>query len=247
MVKNVKKKAFWIIFWIMTLIGLMAGAGIYYLGEQVLSLGAESQGEQLLDKATLWLTILGGDNFYYWAIPGVIAFFVLIGILIWAAVTSSMETPVSKSESTGTRTTPPAKKDFLDHKIEQERKQRLFLHSLSILQREGRLLDFFDEDLSRYEDGQIGAAVRSIQEDCKKAVKKYIDLRPVLQGNEGEAITIEEGFDIDAINLVGNVAGQPPFSGIIRHPGWKAGKKEVPKLSDVQDSAIMTPAEVEIQ
>ena len=29
-------------------------------------------------------------------------------------------------------------------------------------------MDFLQEDLSLYEDGQIGAAVRSIHENCKK-------------------------------------------------------------------------------
>ena len=139
------------------------------------------------------------------------------------------------------------KKDFLDQKIEQERKRRLFLHTLSVLQREGRLLDFFAEDLNQYEDDQIGAAARSIQDDCKKAVKKYINPVPVIDKEEGDTVTIEPGFDMDAVALVGNVTGEPPFEGVLRHPGWKAAKKELPKLSDIQDPGIMVPAEVEIQ
>jgi hypothetical protein len=47
--------------------------------------------------------------------------------------------------------------------------------------------------------------------------------------------------------LVGDVAGEPPFEGIVKHPGWKAGKKEVPKLADVRDPAVITPAEIEIR
>ncbi len=118
---------------------------------------------------------------------------------------------------------------------------------MSVLQREGRLLDFFDEDLNEYDDEQIGMAVRSIHEDCKKSIKKYIDLKPVIDKKEDDNIVIEPGFDMDSIKLVGNVSGEPPFQGIVRHPGWKAGKKEVPQLSDVQDSSIISPAEVEIQ
>lgn len=248
MVKKEKKKAFWVILLIMVFIGGAIGGGLYYLGERVLSLTGSGNSDQLVEKVSQLLAMLGTENIYLWAIPAIVSFFILIGLVVWGAVVSVTGDQESKTSSSGdTRKAPPSKKDFLDHKIEQERKQRLFLHSLSILQREGRLLDFFDEDLSRYEDAQIGAAVRSIQDDCKKAVKKYINPVPVLQGNEGDSIIIEEGFDIDAINLVGNVAGQPPFSGVIKHPGWKAGKKDVPKLSDIQDSAIMTPAEVEIQ
>ncbi len=192
---------------------------------------------------------LGFANYYNWVIPGIFALFFITGVILWLVLLICVA-PVLKSEDKDLEPVPSktgGKKDFLDHKIEQERKRRLFLHTLSVLQREGRLLDFFDEDLSLYEDEQIGAAVRSIQHDCKKAVKKYIDLKPVVSGEEGDAITIEEGFDMDAIHLVGNVAGQPPFEGIIKHPGWKAGKKDVPKLSDIQEPGIITPAEIEIQ
>lgn len=249
MVKKVRKKVFWVIFWIMTIVGSLAGAGIYYAGEMVRSLGAGPNMELMNEKVAEWLVIFGQEDFYFWIIPFVIALFIILGILLWVAVCPCIGIQMSDTdpEEKGRSGAEPVKKGFIDQKIERERRQRLFLYSLSILQREGRLMDFFDEDLSRYEDAQIGAAVRSIQEDCKKAVKKYIDPKPVLAGSEGDTITIETGFDIDAINLVGNVAGDPPFNGVIKHPGWKAGKKEVPKLSDVQDASIMTPAEVEIQ
>ena len=101
--------------------------------------------------------------------------------------------------------------------------------------------------MNQYEDDQIGAAVRSIQDDCKKAGKKYINPVPVIDKEEGDTVTIEPGFDMDAVALVGNVTGEPPFEGVLRHPGWKAAKKELPKLSDIQDPGIMVPAEVEIQ
>ncbi len=59
-------------------------------------------------------------------------------------------------------------------------------------------------------------------------------------------MTIEPGFDIDSIKLIGNVSGEPPFKGVLKHRGWKAGKNEIPKLSDIQDAGIIIPAEVEI-
>ncbi len=249
MYKKIKQKTFWVGFWSMAAVGLVAAVGLYIASEQIHPLIINGKADQLVQMFSRWLDLFGEGNFYYWALPVVIVLFIFLGVLLWAIFTSSIKRLVKEMVDTGgdERKGPPAKKDFIDQKIERERRQRLFLHNLSILQREGRLLDFFDEDLSRYEDAQIGAAVRSIQEDCKKAVKKYIDPRPVLEGNEGDTITLEAGFDIDAITLVGNVAGKPPFKGVIKHPGWKAGKKEVPKLSDVQDASIMTPAEVEIQ
>jgi Domain of unknown function (DUF2760) len=188
-------------------------------------------------------------NFYVWVVPAVTGIFLLIGWLLWIILRSAAKKNFHDAfdQTKGISSKGKAKKDFVDQKIEQDRKRRLFLHSLSILQRDGRLLDFFDEDLSLYDDEQIGATVRSIQADCKKTIKKYIDVKPVLEAEEGETISIERGFDIDAIKLVGNVSGEPPFDGVLKHRGWKAGKKEIPKLSDIQDAGIIMPAEVEIK
>lgn len=141
----------------------------------------------------------------------------------------------------------PKKKDFVEKRLEQERQKRLFLHFISVLQREGRLLDFFAEELSVYDDEQIGAAVRSIQEDCKKSVNKYLAPVPVIDKEEGDVVEIDLGFDPDAIKLTGNVSGEPPFKGVLRHRGWKAAKNELPKLSDVQDTSIIAPAEVDVE
>lgn len=128
-----------------------------------------------------------------------------------------------------------------------EEDRRRFLHFLSVLQREGRLLDFFNEDLSLYEDEQIGSAVRGIHENCKKALKKYLDPVPVTEMEEGSDIVIEEGFDPDVFKLVGNVTGNPPFKGIVRHRGWKVAKPGMPELSKVKDASVIAPVEIEIQ
>jgi len=250
--KSYRRKSFGIIIVCMMLLGAAVAVPGYYGLEHFLKMFSSEEGQGFLTQAVPdWVDFfeLVFQKFYIWVIPCIMGFFFLLGIIGWL-VLSVFISPALRSAHVA----PEAgsvkkygKKDFIDQKVEQERKRRLFLHTLSVLQREGRLLDFFDEDLSAYEDEQIGAAVRSIQEDCKKAVKKYIDPKSVVDGEEGDAIIIEDGFDIDAINLVGNVSGHPPFHGIIRHPGWKAGKKDVPKLSDIQDPGVMTPAEIEIQ
>ena len=189
----------------------------------------------------------GITHFYTWVVPSVCGVALVLGLIFWALLGAVVAPVLKPRESDTPKVSKKGKKDFLAQKMEQERKRRLFLHTLSVLQREGRLLDFFAEDLGQYEDDQIGAAVRSIQDDCKKAVKKYINPVPVIDKEEGDRVTIEPGFDMDAIALVGNVTGEPPFEGVLRHPGWKAAKKELPKLSDIQDPGIMVPAEVEIQ
>jgi hypothetical protein len=118
---------------------------------------------------------------------------------------------------------------------------------LSILQREGRLIDFLNEDLSLYEDSQIGAAVRSIHEGCKKALADHAELTPVFSEAEGEEVTVQPGFDAGAVRLTGSVAGYPPFTGILRHRGWIVSKLDLPKLmNQKRQDWVLAPAEVEI-
>jgi hypothetical protein len=115
-----------------------------------------------------------------------------------------------------------------------------------VLQREGRLLDFFSEDLSQYEDGQIGAAVRNIHENCKNALNKYLKPSAVIDKNEGDEVSVPKNFDVNSIKLTGNVVNEPPFHGVLRHRGWQVARLELPTLTSVQNPRIIAPAEVEI-
>lgn len=138
----------------------------------------------------------------------------------------------------------PARAEPTREDLDRERRRSLLL--LSLLQREGRLVDFLEEDLQSYEDAQIGAAVRSIQETCKASLDRYLGLTPILEQAEGDSITVEPGFDPGAIRLTGRVAGDPPFKGILQHRGWKAARFDLPTLSGAQTPDIIAPAEVEI-
>ena len=124
--------------------------------------------------------------------------------------------------------------------------RRFFLHLFSLMQREGRLMDFLDEDLDQYEDAQIGSAVRSIHTGCRQLVLEYLDPKPVMDQEEGAEVEISEDFDPAVIKLTGNVVGEPPFNGILRHKGWQVGKMNLPTLSGRQNAEIIAPAEVEI-
>lgn len=117
---------------------------------------------------------------------------------------------------------------------------------LGLLQREGRLVDFLREDIQPYEDGQIGAAVRAIHESCRQVLIEHLTLEPVLSGNEGDEVTVPKDFDPSAIRLTGNVSGEPPFRGTLRHPGWRAKQVKLPSQPSGQDPKIVAPAEVEI-
>jgi hypothetical protein len=119
---------------------------------------------------------------------------------------------------------------------------------LSVLQRKGRLVDFLQEDLSQYEDSQIGAAVRGIHQGCKEALADNLQLEPVLEQQEGEEVTVKPGFDPRTIRLTGNVHGDPPFRGTLRHRGWRVVRMDLPlKAPDQEKDWILVSAEVEIE
>jgi len=118
-------------------------------------------------------------------------------------------------------------------------------HLLALLQQEGRFVDFVNEDLTPYADEQIGAAVRGIHEGCRKALAERVAFEPVLRVAEGETVTLEPGFDAAAIRLTGNVAGAPPFRGVLRHAGWRVVRGSFPGRRG-QDLNLIAPAEVEI-
>jgi len=118
---------------------------------------------------------------------------------------------------------------------------------LAILQRDGRLIDFFTEDISPYSDAQIGAAVRDLQQSCRQSLERYVKLEPVFETKEGETVTVQEGFDPAAVKLVGNVTGKAPLRGLLLHRGWRVKEVSLPPLLDGSARSIIAPAEVEVQ
>ncbi|MDX2035681.1 MAG: DUF2760 domain-containing protein [Isosphaeraceae bacterium] len=143
----------------------------------------------------------------------------------------------------------------LTGKLQTDRVESLFstvpkgpdLRILTVLQRDGRLIDFLQEDLDSYGDAQVGAAVRDIHRGCRKSLRDYLTIEPVLSEPEESAVTIDAAFDPSEIRLTGNVPSAPPFRGVLRHRGWKVVDVHLPVIPGSRtESAILAPAEVEI-
>jgi hypothetical protein len=117
---------------------------------------------------------------------------------------------------------------------------------LSLLQREGRLVDFLREDIDDYEDEDIGAAVRDIHRGCRKVIDEHLEIEAVMPGDEDDDVTIPKGFDAGEVKLIGEVEGDPPFKGVLKHHGWRATKIKLPTLSDGVDRNVLAAAEVEL-
>lgn len=120
------------------------------------------------------------------------------------------------------------------------------LQLLNLLQREGRLIDFLQQDVTRFSDVQIGQAARVVHDGCRATLRRYVDIEPVLGDGEGEFVIVDDGFDPQAIKLLGNVAGQPPFRGVLRHQGWRVCRIDLPETVGAHDFFVLAPAEVEL-
>jgi hypothetical protein len=119
------------------------------------------------------------------------------------------------------------------------------LRLLASLQEEGRLVDFLTEEIAGYSDEQIGAATRGIHDACAKVLRACVTLEPVLPGREDDTVTVPAGFDPASIRLTGQVHGVPPFTGTLRHAGWRVTGITIPARAGL-DPKIVAPAEVEI-
>jgi hypothetical protein len=120
------------------------------------------------------------------------------------------------------------------------------LQMLGILQRDARLIDFLMEDIAAYSDDQVGAAVRSVHQQCREALNRYVQLAPVIDGVEG-TFTKLAGVEMTAVKLVGNVPPQPPPGGVLRHRGWRGVKVDLPALGAKANLSVVAPAEIEIE
>jgi hypothetical protein len=117
---------------------------------------------------------------------------------------------------------------------------------LALLQRDGRLIDFLAENISPYPDAQLGAAARKIHESCRKVLEQYVKLEPILNSEENQPVTVQSHFDPATIKLLGNVTGEPPIRGVLRHKGWQVKDVKLPPLPQGSGRVVIAPAEVEI-
>jgi hypothetical protein len=120
------------------------------------------------------------------------------------------------------------------------------LRLLALLQREGRLLDFLLEDISAATDDQVGAGIREIHRNSQHVIKEHLTLEPVIAGEEEQAVVVPAGFDPSAIHLTGNVTGNPPFRGVLKHHGWRVKAYKLPAPPPGQDDLVVAAAEVEL-
>jgi Domain of unknown function (DUF2760) len=120
------------------------------------------------------------------------------------------------------------------------------LQLLGLLQRDGRLIDFLEEDVTAYSDSEVGTAARVVHEGCRTALRQHFTIESVRPEAEGTPVTLAQGFDASAVRPTGKVVGEPPFNGRLTHKGWRVTSVRLPKVAAGHDLSILAPAEVEL-
>ena len=120
------------------------------------------------------------------------------------------------------------------------------LQLLGLLQREGRFIDFLEEDGSGFSDEEIGAAARVVHDGCNKAIEEHFTIVAIHPAEEGDTVEVEAGYDARELRLTGNVVGEPPHEGELTHRGWRCDEVTLPKMSEKHDPKVIAPAEVEL-
>ena len=106
-------------------------------------------------------------------------------------------------------------------------------------------MDFIEEDLSEYEDDEIGSSVRSIHEGCKRALEKICERDKIIDQEEESSVRVDRDYDANAIKLTGRVSDMFPLKGQLVHPGWRVKDIRLPLRSEGL-RPVLAPAEVEI-
>jgi hypothetical protein len=175
-------------------------------------------------------------------------FFVRVGLAFKVLGDAALAGRVSKLLVTPEvpRVTEPPKPAGGPKAVPAEKTHASGLFVLATLQQEGRLIDFLQQDVTGFSDEEIGAAARVVHGGCRKGLQRLVTVQGVLNQEEGAPVTVPAGFDANRIRLTGNVTGQPPYNGTLKHHGWAATNLQFPALADSVDYRVLAPAEVEL-
>lgn len=193
--------------------------------------------EPLTFGARLWLAFL---------LPFRVLFDAALAARIAAVARGQALAPLPSAIETRPETKPELAKPEPKVVEAEAEPDRSALQLLAILQREGRFVDFLQEDVSSFSDADIGAAARVVHEGCKRGLQSVLQLAPVRSEAEGAKVELPVGFDASRTRVTGNVTGEPPFQGTLAHHGWRVEALRLPEITHGHDPAIIAPAEVEL-
>ncbi|MEY2606071.1 MAG: hypothetical protein QOH31_3887 [Verrucomicrobiota bacterium] len=119
----------------------------------------------------------------------------------------------------------------------------------ALLQEKGRLVDFLMEELTSYDDTQVGTAARVVHQGCRQVLHEHFKITAVSEAAEGSQVTVPAGYFADEYRIVGKFSGEPPFTGKLIHKGWKTESVKLPRIvqTNYKRLPVIAPAEVELK
>ena len=114
---------------------------------------------------------------------------------------------------------------------------------LSALQREARLVDLIQEDLSNYSDAQVGAAARPCLQSCASTLSRLFGLISVSDAGEGATVNVGDEGSPARYQWIGEGTST---SGKLVHQGWQATQVDLPTWTGADaDANVIAPAQLQ--
>ena len=118
---------------------------------------------------------------------------------------------------------------------------------LSLFQKQGRLVDFLQQDITTFSNAEIGEAARVVHDGCAKILVDYFTMEAIRTEEEGVLVNVEADYNLSEITLTGNLRGSAPYRGELLHHGWKISDQHPPEQLDPKSRFIVQPAEIEVR
>jgi Domain of unknown function (DUF2760) len=131
--------------------------------------------------------------------------------------------------------------------VSQNQAQAEVVTLLGVFQEKGRFVDFLMEDITPYDDSQVGQVARAVHQGCKAALNEHFHIEPISPEGEGASTTVPAGYLADEFRLVGNLSGVAPFTGKVVHQGWRTTSVKLPRVLNADRLPAIAPAQIEIQ
>ena len=167
-----------------------------------------------------------------------LALFVLALSLVGVPKTGAIPAPIPAPAPAPATLQPPV--------VAEKQPEAEIVAFFALLQEKGRLVDFLMDNLTGFDDAQIGAAARVIHQGCSEVLKEYFKITPVSEAEEGSQVTVPAGYAAEEYRLIGKLSGNPPFTGKLIHKGWKTEYVKLPRLTKTKRLPPIAPAEVEL-
>ena len=118
---------------------------------------------------------------------------------------------------------------------------------LSLLQKQGRLVDFLQQDITTFSNAEVGEAARVVHEGCARILGDYFTMEVICAEEEGAVVNVGADYNLSEITLTGNLRGSAPYRGELLHHGWKISDQHPPEQLDPRARFIVQPAEIEVR